>query len=59
MRAETLTRALGGRWHGSYGAACCPAHEDRNPSLSIKERTRSRGKVLRRWAVPDGIGAGR
>jgi len=37
MRAETLTRALGGRWHGSYGAACCPAHEDRNPSLSIKD----------------------
>jgi uncharacterized protein (DUF58 family) len=25
----------------------------------VTERTRSRGKVLRRWAVPDGIGAGR
>jgi RHH-type proline utilization regulon transcriptional repressor/proline dehydrogenase/delta 1-pyrroline-5-carboxylate dehydrogenase len=28
-------------------------------ALEANERTRSRGKVLRRWAVPDGIGAGR
>lgn len=37
MRAETLTCALGGRWHGSYGIARCPAHDDRSPSLSIKD----------------------
>lgn len=37
MRAETLTHALGGRWHGNYGTARCPAHDDRNPSLSIKD----------------------
>jgi hypothetical protein len=37
MRAEQLTRALGGRWHGQYGAARCPAHDDRNPSLSIRD----------------------
>ena len=30
-----ITRALGGRWHGTYGTACCPAHEDRTPSLSV------------------------
>lgn len=36
MRAERLTHALGGRWHGSYGTARCPAHDDRNPSLSIR-----------------------
>ena len=37
MRAEQLTRALGGRWHGQYGTARCPAHDDRNPSLSIRD----------------------
>ncbi len=35
--AEAITRALGGRWHGSYGTARCPAHEDRSPSLSLKD----------------------
>ncbi len=37
MRAEQLTCALGGRWHGQYGTARCPAHDDRNPSLSIRD----------------------
>jgi hypothetical protein len=37
MRADQLTRALGGRWHGHYGTAHCPAHDDRNPSLSIRD----------------------
>ncbi len=37
MRAEQLTRSLGGRWHGRYGTARCPAHDDRNPSLSIRD----------------------
>jgi Toprim domain len=35
MKAEDLTHALGGRWYGRYGMARCPAHEDREPSLSI------------------------
>ncbi|KIC42711.1 hypothetical protein RA27_05000 [Ruegeria sp. ANG-R] len=35
MDAETITRALGGRWTGRSGTACCPAHDDRSPSLSI------------------------
>jgi putative DNA primase/helicase len=34
--AETLTGRLGGRWHGSYGEALCPVHDDRSPSLSIR-----------------------
>ena len=34
VNAESLTKALGGRWHGSYGTARCPAHEDKTPSLS-------------------------
>ena len=37
MNAQELTAALGGRWHGSYGTARCPAHEDRNPSLQISD----------------------
>ncbi len=35
MDAETITRALGGRWAGHSGTACCPAHDDRTPSLSV------------------------
>ena len=37
MNAQELTRALSGRWHGSYGTAKCPAHDDREPSLSIRD----------------------
>lgn len=33
--AERLTRALQGHWSGSSGSVCCPAHEDRSPSLSL------------------------
>jgi len=35
--AERITRALGGHWSGAQGVARCPAHEDRNPSLSLKD----------------------
>jgi hypothetical protein len=37
MNALELTQRLQGRWHGAYGMARCPAHEDRNPSLSVGE----------------------
>lgn len=37
MTAAEITRSLGGRWHGSYGTARCPAHEDRHPSLSLRD----------------------
>ena len=37
MRAKSLTGQFGGRWHGSYGTARCPAHDDRRPSLSLKD----------------------
>ena len=37
MNAETFTQALGGRWSGSSGEARCPAHEDRTPSLSVRD----------------------
>lgn len=35
IAARDLTRKLGGRWHGSYGMVCCPAHDDRTPSLKL------------------------
>jgi len=44
MTAETVAKALGGRKAGSAWMARCPVHEDREPSLSIKDA--SDGKVL-------------
>jgi putative DNA primase/helicase len=35
MTAETIAKALGGRKAGGAWMACCPAHNDREPSLSI------------------------
>lgn len=37
LDARPLTLALGGRWHGRYGTACCPAHPDKRPSLTIRD----------------------
>ena len=37
MNAQDITKVLGGHWHGSYGTARCPAHDDREPSLSIRD----------------------
>ena len=42
--ARTLTAALGGRWYGRYGLACCPAHGDRKPSLTLTDA--ADGKLL-------------
>jgi hypothetical protein len=44
MSAEIITKALGGRRAGGGWIACCPAHEDSKPSLSITEA--KDGKVL-------------
>ncbi len=44
MNAETLARTLGGRRTGSHWMAPCPTHEDRDPSLSIRDA--DNGKVL-------------
>ena len=37
------------KWHGDYKfSACCPAHDDRNPSLSVSDKN---GKILVKcWA---------
>jgi DNA primase len=44
MSAEGLARALGGRKAGAAWMARCPAHDDREPSLSIADARD--GKVL-------------
>ncbi|EJF77467.1 hypothetical protein MCO_01198 [Bartonella sp. DB5-6] len=33
--AHGITNALRDVWHGRYGSAHCPAHDDRLPSLSL------------------------
>ena len=36
--ARQICDVLGGRWHGSYGLAFCPVHENiRTPALSLKD----------------------
>ena len=36
--AQIICDALGGRWHGSYGLAYCPAHKNtRTPALSLAD----------------------
>jgi hypothetical protein len=37
MNAETLARALEGRPVGASWMACCPVHDDREPSLSLRD----------------------
>jgi hypothetical protein len=44
MNAETIAKALGGRKVGGGWMARCPAHDDREPSLSIRQT--NDGKVL-------------
>jgi hypothetical protein len=44
MNAETIALALGGRKAGTAWVARCPTHDDRSPSLSIKDA--EDGKVL-------------
>jgi len=44
MTAEIIARALRGRKVGRAWMARCPAHEDREPSLSIKDA--EDGKIL-------------
>lgn len=41
MNARELTSALGGKWYGRYGKARCPTHDDRNPSLTIRDGAKS------------------
>ena len=42
--ARALTLALRGKWYGRFGLACCPAHGDRRPSLTLADAPS--GKLL-------------
>jgi len=45
MKAAEIVKKLGGRMRGNFtGTACCPAHNDRSPSLSVTDGPD--GKVL-------------
>ncbi len=43
MSAKTIAKALGGRKAGGGWMARCPAHDDRKPSLSIRDARRRQG----------------
>ena len=44
MKTETIAKAVGGRKAGGGWMARCPAHDDREPSLTIRDT--DKGKVL-------------
>ncbi len=44
MSGRRIVEALGGSWREDRGLAHCPAHDDQNPSLSVRELPG--GKVL-------------
>jgi len=33
--ARKICESRGGKWSGTKGMACCPAHDDRTPSLGV------------------------
>ena len=41
MTAETIAKALGGRKAGAWWSCRCPTHDDRNPSLGVRDGDRS------------------
>jgi hypothetical protein len=49
--AEFATRVAQARRHGDHYAACCPAHEDRSPSLTFRDG--QRGLLMHCWAGCD------
>lgn len=53
--AERITRALRGKWYGRHGSACCPAHGDKHPSLSLGNG--ADGRLLLRCHAGCGFGA--
>jgi len=48
MKAETIAKALNGRKAGGGWMARCPAHDDRDPSLSIATASARRRSIPRR-----------
>ena len=52
MRAQELVAALGGRWHGRYGVARCPAHADHGPSVTVAYRAVRRAGIASGSILP-------
>jgi hypothetical protein len=57
MDAREIVAALRGRLRGNTGTARCPAHDDKNPSLSVSEggalvKWVEAGRELCRQAIP-------
>ena len=46
MDARQITERARGKWRGSYGEACCPLHDDKTPSMSIRPAPDGTGTVL-------------
>jgi hypothetical protein len=57
--ARELTLALGGRWNDRMrrGCACCPAHDDTDPSLDITEKNSRVLFVCRAGCSQDAVAA--
>jgi hypothetical protein len=51
MIAAGIAAALGGRRSGRWWSCRCPAHDDRSPSLSVRDS--DRGLIVRCWAGCD------
>jgi putative DNA primase/helicase len=45
MSARAIVKQLGGMWCGSCGLVRCPAHDDRNPSLKVRDDPNKRDGI--------------
>jgi hypothetical protein len=45
MSARAIVKSLGGMWCGRYGLARCPVHDDRKPSLKIRDDPNKRDGI--------------
>jgi hypothetical protein len=47
--ARKICESRGGKWSGTKGMACCPAHDDRTPSLGVSLGRQATGVPV--WAT--------
>ena len=43
--ARRICESRGGKWSGTKGMACCPAHDDRTPSLGVSLGRQAMGRI--------------
>jgi|TARA_R110002012_G_scaffold25291_1_gene84016 putative DNA primase/helicase len=51
--AKHVVEALRGKWVGSPSMCCCPAHDDKNPSLSVYDADNKDGFAVHCFAGCD------